>query len=133
MPDFAEILYKVRVAALQSGSQADPARSLVRYGVDFAVSPQDVKLETAAVGLRSGSIEVDLIAYNYDGKVLNAVTRKIPIHLQPDVFAALQRVGFQLHGEIDLPKGDIYLQTGIYELTASHAGTLGIPLCVPAT
>ena len=64
--------------------------------MDFAVSPQDVKLETAAGGLRSGSIEVDLIAYNYDGKVLNAVTRKIPIHLQPDVFAALQRVGFSV-------------------------------------
>ena len=83
MPDFAEILYKVRVAVLQSGSQADPARSLVRYGVDFAVSPQDVKLETAAGGLRSGSIEVDLIAYNYDGKVLNAITRKIPYISNP--------------------------------------------------
>jgi hypothetical protein len=63
---------------------------------------------------------------------LNAVTRKIPIRLQPDVFAALQQVGFQLHEEIDLPKSDVYLQTGIYDLTASHAGTLGIPLRVIA-
>lgn len=75
MPDFAEILYKVRVAALPSGSSADPTKSVVRYGVDFAVSPQDVKLETSAGGVRSGNIQVALIAYDYDGKALNAVTR----------------------------------------------------------
>jgi len=48
------------------------------------------------------------------------------------VFATLQQVGFQLHEEIDLPKGDGFLQTGIYDLTASHARTLGIPLHVIA-
>jgi hypothetical protein len=73
-----------------------------------------------------------LITYDNDGKTLKAVTRKVPIHLQPDVFATLQQVGFQLHEEIDLPKGDVFLQTGIYDLTASHAGTLGIPLHVVA-
>jgi VWFA-related protein len=132
MPDFAEILYKVRVAALQGGSSADPTKSVVRYGVDFAVSPQDVKLETSAGGVRSGNIQVALIAYDNDGKALKAVTRKVPIHLQPDVFATLQQVGLQLHEEIDLPQGDVFLQTGIYDLTASHAGTLGIPLHVIA-
>lgn len=132
MPDFAQILYKVRVATLQDSGKADPKRTGVRYGVDFAIAPPDVKLETSAAGTRDGNIEVALMAYDYDGKLLNAVTRKIPIHLQPDVFAALQKVGFQLHEEIDLPSGDIYLQTGIYDLGASHAGTLGIPLHVNA-
>jgi VWFA-related protein len=132
MPDFAEIVYKVRVAALQGASNANPKKSVVRYGVDFAVSPQDVTLETSAGRVRSGNIEIAVIAYDHDGKVLNAVTRKIPLRLQPDVFAALQQVGFQLHEEIDLPEGDVYLQTGVYDLTASHAGTLGIPLHVIA-
>jgi|tagenome__1003787_1003787.scaffolds.fasta_scaffold20988595_4 VWFA-related protein len=132
MPDFAQILYKVRVATLQDSGKADPKRTGVRYGVDFAIAPPDVKLETSAAGTRDGNIEVALMAYDYDGKLLNGVTRKIPIHLQPDVLAALQKVGFQLHEEIDLPSGDIYLQTGIYDLGASHAGTLGIPLHVNA-
>jgi len=132
MPDFAEILYKVRVAALPGDSSADPTKSVVRYGVDFAISPQDVKLETSVGGVRSGSIEVALIAYNYDGKALNAVSKTIPVRLQADVFAALQRVGFQLHEEIDLPKADIFLQTGIYDLMAHHAGTLEIPLHIVA-
>jgi hypothetical protein len=130
MPDFAQILYKVRVAPLQYGGKADPKKTGLRYGVDFAIAPQDVKLETSAAGTRDGHIEVALMAYDYDGKLLNAVSRKIPIHLQPDVFAALQKVGFQLHEEIELPKGNIYLQTGIYDLGANHAGTLGIPLHV---
>jgi hypothetical protein len=129
MPDFAEILYKVRIVPL-GNSSADPTKSLVRYGVDFAISPQDVKLETSAEGVRTGSIEVAVIAYNDDGKVLNTVSKRIPIHLQPDVFAALQNVGFQLHEEIDLPEGDVFLETGIYDLMAHHAGTLGIPLHV---
>jgi len=130
MPDFTEILYKVRVAALPSDSGVDPTGSVVRYAMDFAILPQDVKLETNVGGVRSGSIEVAVIAYNYDGKVLNTVSKKIPIRLQTDVFAALQRVGFQLHEEIDLPKADVFLQTGIYDLMAHHAGTLEIPLHV---
>ena len=131
MPDFAEILYKVRVAALE-GSGADPTKSVARYGVNFAISPQDVKVETSTDGVRSGSIEVGVIAYDGDGKALNAVSKRIPIHLQPNVFAALQGVGFQLHEEIDLPEGDVFLQTGIYDLMAHHAGTLGIFLHVVA-
>jgi hypothetical protein len=107
---------------------ANATQSLVRYGVDFAVSPQDVKLETSADGVRSGTIEVALIAYSNDGTAQNVVTKKTPIHLQANVFASLQRVGFQLHEEIDLPAGDVFLETGIYDLSANHAGTLTIPL-----
>jgi VWFA-related protein len=133
MPDFAEILYKVRVAPLEGDSSVDPAKSVVRFGVDIAILPQDVKLATDAAGVRSGNIEVAVIAYESDGKALNAISKKIPIRIQPDVFAKMQRVGFQLHEEIDLPKGDVFLQTGIYDLAANHAGTLEIPLhVVPA-
>ena len=132
MPDFAEILYKVRVAPLPGDNSADSTKSVVRYGVDFAILPQDVKLETSVEGVRSGSIEVAVVAYNYDGKTLDMVSKKIPIRLQQDVFAALQRVGFQLHEEIDLPNDDVFLQTGIYDLMAHRAGTLEIPLHIVA-
>jgi VWFA-related protein len=133
MPDFAEILYKVRVAALHDHSIDNRASSSVRYGVDFAISPPDVKLEARADAVRSGMIEVVLIAYDYEGKALKIIKQKLPVHIRPDVYQSLQRVGLQLHEEIDLPKGDIYLETGIYDLMASHAGTLGIPLTVIGT
>jgi VWFA-related protein len=132
MPDVAEILYKVRVAELEGPKSADPTKSVVRYRVDFAILPQDVKLQANAEGDRTGNIEVGVIAYDYDGKVLNAIGKKIPIRLQHDLFAKMQQGGFQLHEEIELPKTDVFLQTGIYDLTANHAGTLAIPVHVVA-
>lgn len=132
MPDFAEVLYKVRVEVLQRNSSAETSKSLVRYGLDFAILPQDVKLEADADGTRSGALEVAVIAYDSDGKALNAISKKIPIRLRPDLLAKMQRVGLQLHEEIDLPEADVLLQTGIYDLTANHAGTLEIPLHVVA-
>jgi VWFA-related protein len=142
MPDFAEIVYKVRVApsspqpapdARRAGSNTEMAGPFVRYGVDFAIASQDVKLTLSSDGMRHGNIEVMLIGYDRDGKPLNLVTKTVPIHLQPKVFADLQQVGFQLHEEIDLPGGDVFLRTGIYDLTGSNAGTLGIPLNVAVT
>jgi len=133
MPNIAEILYKVRVAELEVAKSADPTKSVVRYSVDFAILPQDVKLQTNAEGVRTGSIEVGVIAYDYDGKALNAIGKKIPIRLQPDLFAKMQQQGgFQLHEEIDLPQTDVFLQTGIYDLATNHAGTLAIPVRVVA-
>jgi len=132
MPDLAEVLYKVRVAVLQSSSGADTSKSHVRYGLDFAILPQDVKLETDSDGTRSGALEVAVIAYGNDGKALNAISKRVPIRLQSDILAKMQRVGFQLHEEIDLPEADVFLQTGIYDLKANHAGTLEIPLHVVA-
>jgi len=132
MPDFAEVLYKVRVAVLQRSSDSDISKSLVRCALDFAILPQDVKLETDADGTRSGAFEVAVIAYDSDGKALNAISKRVPIRLQPDVLAKMQRVGFQLHEEIDLPKSEVLLRTGIYDLTSNHAGTLEIPLHVVA-
>ena len=133
MPDIAEILYKVHVAELEGAKSADPTKSVVRYSVDFAILPQDVKLQADADGVRTGSIEVGVIAYDYDGKALNAIGKKIPIRLQPDLFAKMQQQGgFQLHEEIELPKTDVFLQTGIYDLMTNHAGTLAVPVHVVA-
>jgi len=111
MPDFAEILYKVRVAPVEGGSITD-SKSAVRDGVDFAVLPEDVKLETDATGVRVGGLEVAVIAYDSDGKALNAISKKIPIRIQPDLLAKMQRVGFQLHEEIDLRKPTFFSRPG---------------------
>lgn len=137
MPDFAQILYKVRILpsnpqpapnTARAGTNTDLKEPLVRYGLDFAISVQDLRLQTAPDGVRRGKIEVTLIAYDRDGQPLNLVTDSRKIALQPKVYAALLQTGLQVHGEIDVPEGDVYLRTGIYDLNSSKAGTLGIPL-----
>jgi hypothetical protein len=37
---------------------------------------------------------------------------------------------FQLHVEIDVPKGDFFLRAGIYDLNSGKAGILGVSSAV---
>ncbi len=137
MPDFSQILYKVRVLPLSpqpatdapvAGSNVDLKKPTTRYGVDFAISVDDLKLQLAPDGIRHGSFELILVAYDADGKPLNMVTQDSDVLLKPKVYASMQQVGLQLHKEIDVPPGEVFLRTGIYDRSASNAGTLGITI-----
>jgi VWFA-related protein len=132
MPDFEQILYKVRLAQAKSVRDASAARSntelkgpLVRYSLDFAISAQDLKLENSADGVRRGNIEVMLVAYDQDGVLLNSFRKKSEILLEPKAYLEVMHVGLQMHREIDVPEGEVLLRTGIYDLNSGKAGTLG--------
>jgi hypothetical protein len=59
---------------------------------------------------------------------VNFVVAKDDLTLRPDAYAGLQQVGLQIHKEIDVPQEDVFLRSGVYDLEANTAGTLGIPL-----
>ncbi|HEY6339699.1 MAG TPA: VWA domain-containing protein [Candidatus Sulfotelmatobacter sp.] len=137
LPDYTQILYKILVKpsdpqpapdAPRIGSNPDLKGPITRYGVDFAISAHDLALEPAPEGARHGSIEIVLLAYDREGKPLNFVVTKGDVLLKPDVYATVQKVGLQIHKEIDVPQEYVYLRTGIYDLRSSTAGTLGVPL-----
>ncbi|HEY1802366.1 MAG TPA: VWA domain-containing protein [Terriglobales bacterium] len=137
MPDFSQILYKVRVLPVNpqpaadapiEGGNVDLKKPVTRYAVDFAVDLDDLKLQLGADGVRRGSLELIVVAYDADGKPLNMVTQDSDVLLKPKVYAFMQRVGLQIHKEIDVPAGEAFLRTGIYDRNASNAGTLGITL-----
>jgi VWFA-related protein len=137
LPDYTQILYKVLVQpsnpqpapdAPHIGSNTEIKTPFTRYGVDFAISVRDLKLEPTADGVRHGSIEVVLIAYSLEGKPLNLVVTQGNVALQPKEYEAVQRGGLQIHKEIDVPNGYAYLRTGVYDFKSGTAGTLGIPL-----
>jgi VWFA-related protein len=137
LPDYSQILYKIRVLpsdpqpppdAPRIGSNTEMKGPFTRYGVDFAISAQDLKLEPAPDGARRGNIEIVLLAYNREGKPLNFVVTKGDVNLDPKLYASVQQVGLQIHKEIDVPKEYVFLRTGIYDLRSNTAGTLGIPL-----
>ena len=137
LPDYTQILYKVRVVPTNPqpppdgphiGSNTELKGPITRYGVDFAISVADLKLDPTPDGGRRGNIELMLVAYDREGKPLNFVVTNGQIQLQPKVYAGLLQVGLQIHKEIDVPKGDVYLRTGIYDLGSNTAGTLGMPL-----
>jgi VWFA-related protein len=137
MPDYTQILYKVLVQpanpqpapdAAPIGSNPDIKGPFTRYGVDFAISLRDLRLETRADKAVQGKIELALAVYDREGKPLNLVVTQGDVMLKPDEFAAVLKGGLQIHKEIDVPKGYAFLRTGIYDLKANTAGTLGVPL-----
>jgi VWFA-related protein len=137
LPDFTEVIYKAHVAPLATQPAADTKvaggnvslkRPFTRYGVDLAVSVQDLQIAPGDDGKRHGSLEVALVAYDAEGMPVNWVIRKPPVSLTPEVYAEMQRHGLQMHLEIDIPKGDYFLRTGVYDIASNKAGTLGVPV-----
>jgi VWFA-related protein len=134
LPDYSQILYKVLVQPLNPQPPADAAHvgsnaglkgPFTRYGVDFAISMRDLKLDPGADGSRHGNIEIALAAYDRGGKPVNLVITKGDVHLDSK---EAQQSGLQIHKEIDVPKGYVFLRTGVYDLKAATVGTLGMPL-----
>jgi VWFA-related protein len=137
LPDYTQILYKILVKPLDPqpapdapriGSNTDLKGPITRYGVDFAISAHDLKLEATPDGTRHGNIEIVLLAFDREGKPLNYVVIKGDLDLDPKVYANVQQVGLQIHKEIDVPREYVFLRTGIYDLKSNAAGTLGVPL-----
>ena len=137
LPDYSQILYKIKVVpsdpqpapnAPRIGSNSDLKGPFTRYGVDFAIAPQDLKLDPTPDGGRHGNIEIVLLAYDREGKPLNFVVTKGDVNLDAKLYESVQKIGLQIHKEIDVPQQYIYLRTGIYDLKSNTAGTLGVPL-----
>lgn len=137
LPEYTGILYKVLVqpsnpqpspGAPRAGTNPDLKGPITRYGVDFAIAPRDLHFEPSPDGARHGHFEVALIAYDREGKPLNFVVSNGDYLVRPDVYANLQKVGLQIHKEIDVPKEYVYLRTGVYDVSSGTAGTLGVPL-----
>lgn len=138
MPEYTQILYKVLVQpsnpqpsadAPRAGSNSEIKGPVTRYGVDFAVAADDLKLDQAPDAVRHGAIEVMLVAYDREGKPLNLVVGRSEIQIPAKDYPNVQRGGLQIHKEIDIPQGDnAFLRTGVYDLKSNNAGTLGVPL-----
>lgn len=137
MPDFDQIIYKALVApknpqppanAARAGSNTKLKAPFTRYDVNFAVALPDIAMAAEADGSRHGHIEIMLIAFDPDGNILNIVKKSSKLPMDARTYAATQAVGMQIHEEIDVPAGEVYLRTGIYDLNSGKCGTLGMPL-----
>jgi VWFA-related protein len=139
LPDFSQILYKVRVVKTAHGhsdsahNEAQANASWTSYRVDFAVQPDDLNFETTSDGTHRAGVEVMLVAYDSKGRPLNLSTANRELSLPGNVFAEAERIGIQVHAEIEAPSDDIYLRTGVYDLGSGKAGTLEIPFGVKSS
>jgi VWFA-related protein len=141
LPGATQLLYGVRVvpAATQPAASAKRAGSndkltvpTTRYTMDFLIDWKQVQLQITPQGNRTGRIQVSLIARDADGKALNWTGGTMILNLNPTTYAEIQKTGIRAHAELDLPRTNVFLATGIYDLAAHKAGTLEIPVAITA-
>jgi VWFA-related protein len=129
MPESEQILYKVRVvqAAAVKGEPADKKAS-EHYTVGFAIDLNDLKLDLGADGLHKGTLNIELIVYDRYGNVISREDHVAALNIKPDVYAAFQQAGVQVHADLAVPNGNYWLRTGVYDKGSRKVGTMEIAL-----
>ena len=131
MPQSQQILVEAHVQPIAVGDKpqaGDPKSPAARYAVDFALNAKDVRLPAGPDGLRRGTLNVSLIAYDRYGNIVTRKDHVAELAITPDVWKVYQESGVQLHAEIAVPKGQYWLRTGVFDQQSRKVGTMEIPL-----
>jgi hypothetical protein len=140
MPQAEQILYKTLIQPLPpqqetaASPDAKPREKPVakgptsRYMVNFAIDRGDVRLKEEADGLHTGKLVISMIVYDRYG---NLVTRKdhiVVLNFKPDIYKLYEKTGIQLRDSVEVPRGQYWLRTGVYDTATNKVGTLEVPL-----
>jgi VWFA-related protein len=134
MPESEQILYKTLVqqmdAKVAGTTAAKPSLNgpLDRYSVDFALDLDDLHLKLGQDGMHTGRLNLSMIVYDKYGRAASREDHLVNLAIKPDAYAAFQKTGLQMHGQITAPKGQYWLRTGVYDEASHKVGTLEIPL-----
>lgn len=131
MPQSEQILYKTLIRHVPPKPDAPDTPSLKgptdHYAVDFALDAGDLGLKLGADGLRKGTLNLSMIVYDKYGQVSSREDHLVKLDIKPDAWAVYQKNGLQLHGQVQVPKGQFWLRTGIYDEGTRKVGTLEVP------
>ena len=133
MPQTEQILYKTLIRPIPEKPDAPATERAVgkgtqeRYAVDFAVNLKDLSLMPDDAGNHDGALNVTLIVYDKYGTVANRKDHILQMKLKPDIYQIFQQTGVQIHAEIEVPKGQFWLRTGVYDQTTHKVGTMEVP------
>jgi hypothetical protein len=134
MPESEQILYMARIQPMgpKAGNgpqeQSKAKDSGQTYAVDLSVVLKDLSLKLDSDGLHKGTLNISLIVYDRYGKIANRKDHLVALNFKPDVYAAYQQTGLPMHAEIEVPKGQYWLRTGVYDQGSRKVGTLEIAL-----
>lgn len=127
LPQTDQILYSERIVPATVPAAANEGKS-DRYAVDFVVPLTDLDLKLEADGNHSGSLNLCLIVYNKYGEIATQREHRVALNIKPDVWETYQKNGgLQLHADLDVPKGQYWLRTGIYDAGTHKVGTMEVP------
>jgi VWFA-related protein len=130
MPQSEQILYKTLIQPMPQKADAKPSLKgpTERYSVDFALDLDDLHLKADPDGSRKGKLNLSMILYDKYGQVASREDHLVNLSIKPDVYALFRKTGVQMHGEIQVPKGQYWLRTGVYDEGSRKVGTMEVPL-----
>src|SRR6201996_5687307 len=127
-----DVQYQVRVEpvtpqppvnAARVGGNAKVTGPVTRYRADFVIHRQTAPSPDAT---RKDRLQVEVIAYDRSGKVMN--WQAGALKLTPADDATAQQSGIRTHMEIDVSKDAASLVTGVYDWSLREAGTREVAL-----
>jgi hypothetical protein len=127
-----EVQYEVRVEPVTPQTPVNAARvggnlnvkgPMTRYRADFVIHRHTAPSSDAT---RKDRLQVEVIAYDRSGKVMN--WQAGALNLTPADDATAQQKGIRTHMEIDVPRDAVSLATGVYDWSLREAGTREIAL-----
>jgi VWFA-related protein len=129
LPQSEQILYTEHIApedgpAAGAGGKSEQGK----YAVDFTVSLKDLDLTLDADGVHKGTLNLCLIVYDKYGQIAMRRDHLVALNVKPDVWDVYQKNGgLQLRAELNVPKGQYWLRTGVYDRGTHKVGTMEVP------
>jgi len=133
MPQSQQILYEVKIQPLApkadtAAQQSGQKNAAQGYAVDFAIDLKDLNLKLDSDGLHKGVVNISLVAYDRYGQIASRKDQLVSFNIKPDVYKIFQQTGVQFHAEIEMPKGQYWLRTGVYDQGSRKVGTMEVAL-----
>ena len=103
-------------------------KPLTRYAFTYSISAGQLAYTSGPNAMHSGSIELDLAAYDADAKLVTGLSQTVTMSLNDTTVANKQPLNFSQ--QLDLPPGQLFLRVGVLDRISNKAGTLELPLTV---
>lgn len=129
---FSETSLKGAAAQTETAGDLSPKVKgpLERYALDYAADLHNASITETPDGLNHASLEFVAVAYDRDGARLNYIDKAFTVNMNEDQYKQAMQKGLQIHQQIDLPAGEVYLRAAIHDLTSDRVGSVEIPLMV---
>jgi hypothetical protein len=129
LPQSEQILYTERINTVDAKTpvEGSAAGNRDRYAVEFTVQLGDLDLQLDPDGLHKGSLNLCLIVYDKYGQIAMRRDHLVALNIKPEAWDTLEKQGgLRLHADLDVPRGQYWLRTGIYDRTTRKVGTMEV-------
>jgi VWFA-related protein len=100
------------------------------YAIDCTIDAKSVKFSASKDGKFIPQLALTFIAYDADGKLLNAQIGAFTIPLTAAQVQAVTQHGLTITNKMELPLGRIFLRVGVHDLSDDKVGATELPLVV---